>query len=422
MRKKYKVSCILSMLFAACVLSGCKEKDEVKNPQIIVDYDNVNFTQEVRETIPEEIYETEYLPGYGWNLLDCIEVRKDYSVELNTGNMVEREGYAAAWMLAVDSSSVFLVHTPVDEITISCYDSSLQFIDSMSLWAPDGDFFNLPANCNYISVSQSLEGMKQSLLVQENMNGYNIFFAAQTEEVKQSVVAAVNSIEDKGVIIVLPGTYKGSVGAWGKDVTIYGVDRERCILENNSGKYHSPPLEISCGEIVNVTIRAKGTPDTTTPGAYAVHVEDHALADKRLYFENCTIYSDYNSGVGIGLRGGCDVKFVNCSLTGKDDGLFCHDSAYKQYTGVQNISFIDCEITGLTGNNALHFDSQGVEGATVNVLFVNNVLSNTKNPTSNKLLYTRNNGGKGNDTNWMGLKNYYIDPQSTGNNVESLNY
>ena len=69
----------------------------------------------------------------------------------------------------------------------------------------------------------------------------------------------------------------------------------------------------------------------------------------------------------------------------------------------------------------MRFDSQGVTGAEVYVKFVNNTLLNKNNKSGNNLLEIRNNGGRGNDANWMGLKNFYLDEESTENNADEIN-
>lgn len=230
----------------------------------------------------------------------------------------------------------------------------------------------------------------------------------------RSISSCYNSTKEGDNIYVLPGVYEENVHAFDHGVNIIGLDKNKCILQSSYSDYYTPPIEIGCGKIENMTIKAvdKGS-NSSTLKAYGIHVESHSLYNKSLILRNCSIYSDFNTAVGMGLRGGCEVIFDNCSLIGYGGGIFCHDSPYSNYTGVQNISFYDCYIEGLNSDTAVWFDSQGIEGATVNVLFVNNVVKGE--------ILARNNGGNGNSENFEGLKNFYISPESSGNNLEQLN-
>lgn len=368
-----------------------------------------------------------------WNLLDSKEWFEDYIVCADNGLYVAKENYGALEFVEVEPGVMCAVHLPdCNNIHVVYYDVNKNYLSGDILSAPKGRLLEIPKECHYITISMARAEIRTSFFVQDGQNGV-VLVSKEEGTQYSSVKSATASIKESGTVVVFPGIYKGNVQAWGKQVNIIGVDRETCIIENNSSSYSAPPLEIASGTIKNLTIRARGSntegngAGNTEPGAYGVHIEDNALIDSSLKFENCYIYSDYNSAVGMGMRGGCRVQFVNTHLKGKEYGLFCHDSASKQYTGIQNLSIISCVIEGMQGSGAVRFDSQGVTGAQVNVLFINTDLRNKNVKTvasqnSDKLLSTRNNGGKGTQENWMRLKNYYLDENSCGNNILEMDY
>ncbi len=364
----------------------------------------------------------EILEKDSWNKLNSVSVMESKTALANTGNIIERENYVMMPYIEVCANQeCFFVCTSV-EIHLVYYDEEKQYIDGRASAAIEGEFLELPPDCRYITVSMEQSAVKDSFLVQENEEN-NVIFVEQGRKYS-SVKKAVEQIGNEGIIIIFPGIYKGNVKAWGKNIFFYGTDRDACIMENTSSSYYAPPLEIGAGTVKNLTIRAVGTPssDTSKAGAYAVHVEDNSLYNSTLTFENCELYSDFNSAVGMGMRGGCQVKFTNVHMTGLENGLFCHDGAYVKYAGVQELRLIDCVIEGMKGENAIRFDSQGTTGSQVNLLFINNILVNKKAKNVDNLLHTQNNGGKGTEENWQGLKYFYLDPNSERNNVDALNY
>lgn len=358
-----------------------------------------------------------------WNKLENVAMVENKAALANTGNVVERENYAVfSFMKVAPDKECFFV-CPSEEIHVVYYNKEKQYISGRASAAVRGEFLELPSDCEYITVSMELGAAGSSFLIQEDEEKNNVIFVGEGKRYS-SVKKAVEHIAEEGIVVIFPGIYKGNVKAWGKKVVLYGTDKETCIIENSSSSYYAPPLEIAAGAVKNLTIRAVGTPsaDTSKAGAYAVHVEDNILYNNTLSFENCELYSDFNSAVGMGMRGGCDVRFTGVHMTGLENGLFCHDGVYAKYAGIQNLSLIDCVIEGMKGENAVRVDSQGTPGSQVNVLFVNNILVNKRAKNVDNLLHTQNNGGKGTEENWQQLKQFYLDERSTKNNVDALNY
>lgn len=421
---------IMTCLLAACGTKGMPWQESTltdETPPHILDEPIRPETEPVsietgteNETLPESVEEN---ANASWNKLECAAVLENKAALANTGAVVERENYAAFSYMKVEPDKECFFVCPSEEIHLVFYDKEKQYIGGKASASIEGSFLELPPDCQYITVSMRLDALENSFLVQESKEQGNVIFVGEGRRYS-SVKKAVEQISEEGIVIIFPGVYKGNIKGWGKRIVLFGMDKDTCIIENTSSSYYAPPLEIAAGIVKNLTIRAVGTPsaDASKAGAYAVHVEDNILYNNTLRFENCELYSDFNSAVGMGMRGGCDVRFTGVHMTGLENGLFCHDGVYAKYAGVQNLSLINCVIEGMKGENAVRIDSQGTPGSQVNVLFVNNILVNKRAKNVDNLLHTQNNGGKGTEENWQKLKQFYLDERSTQNNVDALNY
>lgn len=361
---------------------------------------------------PELIFEADYK----WNKLAAATLLRGYEIDVTSGLMREKEGNSVAALIAVKGEGEGIFYAPGMQAGILFYDTNGRFISGSRMLDEEEVFMEYPRNCGYVSISMEDENLSRAIFV-DRTDG--IYIVSQKEST--SINKAVQEIQENGDILVFPGIYRENVRAYGKQIGIYGVDREKCVLESVSSNYYTPPLEISGGVVANMTIRA--VDDNSAPSAlyaYGVHVEDHFLCDNTLLFKNCNIYSDFNSAVGMGLRGGCEVTFENCVLKGKENGLFVHDCPYQKYTGTQRLIMRNCIVEGMEGDNAIRMDSQGVAGADVELIFQDNVFRNG-NGTEANLLYVRNNNGKGLKENFMELKNFRLLKESRGNNIDELN-
>lgn len=326
-------------------------------------------------------------------------------LDVETGELISDEEYVTKSFVRIDDTKKCVLYEPNDEaVEITYYNASFEFMGGAEINTAGGAYFSVPQGCSYAMLSVKATASDYIIFAQEDVMGVKV---VADDAGYSTVRSAVNDIEDEGTVLIFSGTYNENVKCWGKVVNLIGMDREECIIQSNSGSYYSPPVEIAAGEVRNLTVRASGTTSENVPGAYALHIEHDTLCNRSLTIENCNIISRSNSAIGMGMRGGCYVTIKNTSLTGKENGMFCHDGAYQRTTGVQALTMINCNANGL------HFDSQGTTGATVNVYFKDNTITDG--------IRVRNNGGSGNDSNWMGLKNYYLDSKSSGNSKEELN-
>ena len=229
-----------------------------------------------------------------------------------------------------------------------------------------------------------------------------------------------------GTVYIADGEYEEALECWGKTVHLIGTSKKDCILFNYNDDYSIPPLEIGRGSVQNMTIKSINNTENTNTTAYAIHIEDNNLYNGNLQIINCRVESGHNYAIGIGLRGGCDVEFNNCELIGKKvyGGLFFHDAINPTYKGEQNIKVKNCIISAQDGGFLMRIQSQNVEGSTVNMEFINNIIRTPVNPDYKGMHFANDKTAESttNPTDFSILTNFKLSPMSYGNNIDLFNY
>lgn len=249
----------------------------------------------------------------------------------------------------------------------------------------------------------------------------------------KSVQNAISSIDDEGTIKVNSGTYLESLDMIGKTVHLVGINKNSTIIRTENSSRETPPLEATSGSVSNMTFYANWPSGMARPSdgrtPYGAHIDYDAEARKTLVFEDCDISSDWNAGVGIGMRVGFNLVFRRCRLHSTADGLggvFFHDSTNDSLRGESWITFEDCEITS-DGRHALSIQAQGTEQDIVNCKFVRcNIYSKRAGKTIN---WSDNANSVIGATvashlvgsNLFGTKNFRLDQSSYGNNLDYFN-
>lgn len=136
-----------------------------------------------------------------------------------------------------------------------------------------------------------------------------------------NIAAAVSAANDGDVVLVYPGTYPEPVEAWGKTISIIGIDKDTCIITNDMGNYATPAVEIDSGRIANLTIISTGANPTTTPSDtnnymrdYSIHVDYAHAEGKTLIIEDCIIRNNHRTALGMGCYANNTVIVRNCDL------------------------------------------------------------------------------------------------------------
>lgn len=244
-----------------------------------------------------------------------------------------------------------------------------------------------------------------------------------------TLTAAVAAAQNGDIIYVRAGEYDNEiVRGWGKDISIIGEDPLNTIIKNGSNTYNTPPMEMSCGKLKNLTVYAYdgGSPSSHPQGwtAYSIHIDNDGLYENTLDIENCILKSDQNYGVGIGLRKGT-LRFNNCKFYSRDlSPFYFHDAADPNVAGVEHLTVKDCYGISHNSTAVMRIDSQKTEGAYVYPEFINCIFVSdaTDAPTINHA--NRDNAG-GTSTRagtFMGLINFDQVKTSRNNYPEILDY
>lgn len=333
---------------------------------------------------------------------------------------------------------------------LAFYDSDYKYISGLINVPAVGTAIDIPSNATYVAVTVYFDASDEypiacwSFEQISKMYDYGTYATLDVDSLTTDIVVAVDGTGDYttvteavsnassgDVIRVKNGVYENEeIEAWGKDISIIGESSLSTIIRNGTNTYETPPLEMDCGVLENLTIESYGT--GTPSGAsgwacYGMHVEGNGLYNNELLCRNVIFKCAANAGVGIGTRGGCHVSFENCRFVSGDSyAVFLHDAANISYTGEQHVTFKDCVFysTRASGAAILRIDSQRTVGATVYPEFINNVfaLENDETPS-----VTYNNattsGGEAEDIGtFNGLINFYKVPTSIGNSIDGLNY
>ena len=187
-------------------------------------------------------------------------------------------------------------------------------------------------------------------------------------------VRNAGDINNPTTILLREGVYDEVVYLRNKhNISIVGINRDKCIIINRDGQYGSTPVMINGNfELRNLTIKMteKGFyPEytdnvfTTYPG-YALHIDGESknpTVQTIGRVSNCTLYSEAFPAVGMGVNKNQKVIFENCELirnTNKEyfkqdnwkGAILCH-SSNNQNSPNQKLIMKDCVIKSNYGKS-----------------------------------------------------------------------
>lgn len=139
---------------------------------------------------------------------------------------------------------------------------------------------------------------------------------------------ANDSSDNRVSLLVYPGVYNEVVNIGGqRNISIIGVNRDTCIIRDDTGIYNNAPLRVEGNSYVaNFSIISTHSnnpsfvPDdgsVNTWPSYAVHVDDPHPDDSNNYlchFHNCYIYSENAPAAGCGGYKNQIIEFTNCEI------------------------------------------------------------------------------------------------------------
>lgn len=310
---------------------------------------------------------------------------KKYYSGVNTINSVNDAGYAVYPPLTLQAGTYYYQRINFGfTYASSASQQSYKPFNTTAGMITFTEETTLYITCQYPTSDYTLCMLSNGVLPSEYIYGsygYGVSLATISKPVKvvdangygdyTTIQAAINACQDldqynvqTGIhetILVMPGTYpRFSMGAGGngavarRNISIIGVDRQKCIIRDDGGLYKYPPAEIRTdGTIANLTfIATHNNGDASTAESkdqYAVHL-DYGYCEET--FENCTFISYCNAAVGIGLYANEKLTFRNCTFESYADpsewggtapyGIYCHTNT-ADGTANQNLTLIDCE-------------------------------------------------------------------------------
>lgn len=135
-----------------------------------------------------------------------------------------------------------------------------------------------------------------------------------------TIADAVAAASEGDLILVYPGTYTEPIEAFGKTLSIVGVDKKTCIIKNSTGNYETPAVEMDSGRIANFTIISDGANPTLDSSSdyymkdYSIHIDHAHASGKTMIVENCILENNHRTALGIGLYPNNTVIIRNCDI------------------------------------------------------------------------------------------------------------
>lgn len=382
--------------------------------------------------------------------------RKDNVIVGTNGALSENVSYIGFFMPISGGVSVvcnypyiyFGFCTSDNDISSMAYGDILQGWISRAVPSTVGEVINVPSNALYMFVAmQSNRIDTMQIEIGTVISAYEPYRVGIAEneilwyQTKRTVGAgyayttiqdAINVANNGDIIEIMPGTYNEAVtipGATGdvhtstKDINIKGFNRDECILTHDIGDYYNPPLEIASGLIENVTIIGTGT--TLTDGsnqfAYCVHIDYNSAENKSLQFKNCRFINTVYPCVGVGMRNGLKLSFVDCIFECDTSAAFLmHEQQASDKTD-QSIQFENCTfISNASGDGTIHVqESDGYTGNNVTLTFARCIIKNTNSGPLAKLYIIGQTEGE--RTGWLNSKIYHLSVGSALNSDTLFN-
>jgi hypothetical protein len=131
----------------------------------------------------------------------------------------------------------------------------------------------------------------------------------------KTIKDGIDAVSTNGTVFVMPGEYLEQIDTRDKNVNIVGIDKNKCILRDNSGAYATPPLEISGGSVQNMTIMETGSDiPTGNANAYCIHADFDQMENQTLLISNCILRCNKRATIGFGARNGFTLIVENCDI------------------------------------------------------------------------------------------------------------
>ena len=196
-----------------------------------------------------------------------------------------------------------------------------------------------------------------------NVSGSNLLAVSKDGRAGafENIMDAVNAASDGDMIVIFPGEYNESLDIRNKDIILLGLDKASCIIKYDTSVYSTPVLNGAAGLFCNLTFygykpkkpaasrsinEAVITPDNLDDyfSGYVIHIDDDYEYGRSIVFNNCSIISENNNCIGMGMRDHFSASFYNCYIrsVGEAGILYVHDPDTLTYAGTDmHLTFKD---------------------------------------------------------------------------------
>lgn len=313
---------------------------------------------------------------------------------------------------------------------------------------------------------ESEEETKAEFDIPKELNGRKVYYVRKDglgdfSSVKEALDHTIGDV----TLIIYPGVYEDYLDTAGREVNLWGVDQEKCILKAETRNYFHIPLNISAGQFTNLTIygynarddrevemtnqyvrnlkekRRAGILDinliedvtddadldkyiANMHSGYAIHIDSPAEQNHDIVFQNCKIISENNACVGIGSMPNSSITFSDCSFI-NTKGAICiyYHNAYESIvSGDSFFNLIQCSFYSLNGRQTLFMEAFDPS----NRVFVTsqnlNVFDLNHNKASQVNLCVVNENKSVDTRDLCGLRSFVLTEESFGNDIIDLNY
>lgn len=374
---------------------------------------------------------------------------KGYYCDHSNGKLHSNEKYMVSPFIRtincnVVANTVFEIN---NEFFVCFYDKDKNYIS--------GNFNTVinktPENAYYFSYSVPINTSFNVVLTPKSTT---LTVSKDGSKMFTSILSAVNyaylleSKDNPITIIVYPGKYEEVLFIKGNHyISIVGVNRDTCILINESALYNNAPLRIqgacyianmSFISTANKYISETGTgfkawktdvingiknPEWLgTIGAYAVHCDDTTNGEETTsLFYNCYMYSETLPAFGSGMQINNKIYLLNCDIISNIDAdvyskklnnsqgaLLVH--GYFPTSGMsdpnQSLIVKNCNIKGINARCVNMYPSPNAPKASIEFI-QNNFDNNHTSELDDLLSFT--------------FDTKYIEQNSSGNNIEFFN-
>lgn len=285
------------------------------------------------------------------NLFNKLNAIKDSYIGANGQLLSGPEGagwYASDWIPVLPNTT----YTKNTYNSAAFYTVNKEFIAPLS--TPGRGALVTPANCHFVRLTISAEdtvtvneaqfelGPAQTayesglpLILREQVKGLgtgsvvefeNLIVVAKSGGDYTTITEAVNSVPTNGpktTIWIMPGEYVESVRIFGKPISLVGLNKQTCIIRDDTGEYPNAPVNMGGGNhLANLTVLATHDavdPSYTGEPSYAVHHDFPGEGASSI--SNCILISKQSAAVGIGTQPNQQLTIENCDMDTDTTGV-----------------------------------------------------------------------------------------------------